>query len=206
METDVPVHWNGKTGENVVWKVPVPGVGHASPIVWEDTIFVATCLVQDTQRVLLCLDRETGEILWKQVVITAPLERKNLLNSYASGTPATDGEVVYVTFLEPDGTDVPDRRQPRQYRSPGNMLVAAYDFDGNQKWAARPGRFASIHGYCSSPVLFKDTVIVNGDHDGDAYIVAVNELGENCCASAAISGGQIVLRGDEHLFCLGDDP
>jgi hypothetical protein len=54
------------------------------------------------------------------------------------------------------------------------MIVAAYDFDGKQQWLARPGRFASVHGFCSSPVLFDDTLIVNGDHDGDSYIVALD--------------------------------
>ena len=54
------------------------------------------------------------------------------------------------------------------------MVVAAYDFDGNQKWLVRPGRFSSVHGYCSSPILFEDKVIVNGDHDGDSYLVALD--------------------------------
>jgi len=54
------------------------------------------------------------------------------------------------------------------------MVVAAYDFDGNQKWLVKPGGFVSVHGYCSCPVLFEDLVIVNGDHDGDSYIVALD--------------------------------
>jgi hypothetical protein len=54
------------------------------------------------------------------------------------------------------------------------MLVAAYDFQGRQQWLVRPGAFSSKHGYCSSPVLFEETVIVNGDHDGDAYLVALD--------------------------------
>ena len=54
------------------------------------------------------------------------------------------------------------------------MFIAAYDFDGNMLWQVRPGVFASMHGYCSSPVLWKDKVIVNGDHDGPSYIVALS--------------------------------
>jgi hypothetical protein len=54
-----------------------------------------------------------------------------------------------------------------------SSLFAAYDFAGNQRWLVRPGEFHSMHGFCSSPVLFKDKVIVNGDHDGDSYIVAL---------------------------------
>lgn len=54
------------------------------------------------------------------------------------------------------------------------MLVAAYDFAGKERWLVRPGEFSSVHGYCSSVVLFKNLVIVNGDHDGDAYLVALD--------------------------------
>jgi outer membrane protein assembly factor BamB len=53
------------------------------------------------------------------------------------------------------------------------MVVAAYSFAGEREWLARPGAFKSVHGFCSSPVLFENKVIVNGDHDGDAYIVAL---------------------------------
>jgi len=52
--------------------------------------------------------------------------------------------------------------------------VAAYDFSGKQKWMVRPGIFSSRHGFCSSPVIWKDKLIVNGDHDGESYIVALN--------------------------------
>jgi outer membrane protein assembly factor BamB len=54
------------------------------------------------------------------------------------------------------------------------MFVAAYDFSGRQQWAVRPGEFFSKHGYCSPPLLFENLVIVNGDHDGDAYLVALD--------------------------------
>jgi outer membrane protein assembly factor BamB len=54
------------------------------------------------------------------------------------------------------------------------MLAAAYDFDGNQRWLVRPGVFSSMHGFCSSPLLFKEKVILNGDHDGDSYLVALD--------------------------------
>ncbi len=174
LETGVPVTWNGQTGENVTWKTPLPGRGYASPIVWENRIFLVTCLEDKHERVLLCVDRSDGRILWQKTVLTAPLERKHNLNSYASSTPATDGELVYVTFLEADYGR--DEAPPTPYKTatPGNMVVAAYDFDGNQKWLVRPGRFSSIHGYCSSPILFEDKVIVNGDHDGESYLVALD--------------------------------
>ena len=177
-ETNIPTKWNGKTGENIAWKVEIPGSGHSSPIVWGDRVFVVSCLGgpddkmpdQKTRhdRVLISLDRKTGSTIWQQTVLEVPLENKHGLNSFASGTPATDGKLVYVTFLAMDGS-----LEPR--RSPGEMIVAAYDFDGNQKWLVKPGRFASVHGYCSSPVLFEDKVIINGDHDGDGYLVALDK-------------------------------
>ena len=86
------------------------------------------------------------------------LEGKHRLNSFASSTPAADGRFVYVSFLDRD-----------------RMLVAAYDFEGKQKWRVHPGGFSSVHGYCSSPVLVNGKVIVNGDHDGDSYLVALDQ-------------------------------
>lgn len=170
LEANIPTEWDGASGQNIAWKVPLPGTGHSSPIIWQDRVFVVSCLSDTQERVLLSLDRKTGIIRWQTTVLTAPLENKHNLNSHASGTPATDGKLVYVTFLEIDGTmDVGGRR------TPGEMVVAAYDFDGHEKWKVKPGRFASVHGYCSCPVIFEDKLIVNGDHDGDGYIVALDK-------------------------------
>lgn len=154
-EQNVPTHWSATS--NVAWKAAIPGLGHASPIVWNDRVFTVTAVSDRETRVLLSLDRKNGKILWQKNVVVAPMESKHKLNSHASSTPATDGERVYVAFL--------DKRE---------MLVAAYDFDGNEKWLVRPGPFSSMHGFCSSPILYKDKVIVNGDHDGDSYLVALD--------------------------------
>ena len=166
VETNAPVRWTGT--ENVTWKAGIPGVGHSSPIVWGERVFTVTAMAEgkdrgdETDRVLLCLDRAAGKILWQRTVVTSPLEQKHRLNSWASSTSATDGKLVYVTFL--------DRKE---------MVVAAYDFAGNQQWLVRPGEFKSVHGFCSSPVIYKDKLIVNGDHDGDAYIVALDRATGN---------------------------
>jgi len=162
LEKETPVRWSDT--ENVAWKVAVPYVGHASPIVWEDRLFLVGTDLEHLDRMLMAFDRANGKLLWKQSVVQSPLEGKHHLNSYASSTPATDGKLVYVSFLEKK--EAPDKNQ---------MLVAAYDFQGNQRWKVRPGVFSSVHGYCSSPVIFNDTVIVNGDHDGESYIVALNK-------------------------------
>lgn len=173
-ETDVPTEWNGVSGKNIVWKVEIPGVGHASPIVWKDNIFVVSCLEAEKRRLLICLDSGTGRVRWQKDVVQSDLETKHQLNSYASGTPATDGKRVYVTFLVTDGNEVAAQNVGSQRSiTSGQMLVAAYDFNGEQLWATTPGDFASVHGFCSSPVLYENLVIVNGDHDGDSYVAAL---------------------------------
>lgn len=164
-EQNIPTQWDGTTGENIAWKVEVPGTGHASPVVWDDRIFLASCLEEEHDRILVCLDRRTGSTLWRTSVLQSPLEKKHHLNSYASSTPATDGRQIYVTFLEAGQAGAAQGAR---------MAVAAYDFEGNQRWLVRPGPFSSVHGYCSCPVLFEDKVIVNGDHDGEAYLVALD--------------------------------
>jgi outer membrane protein assembly factor BamB len=155
MEEKVPLKWG--EGDVMAWKVALPGTGHASPIVLGNRIFTVTALLDGGDRILLCLDRKDGRIVWQRTVLNAPLERKHDLNSFASSTPATDGEKLYVTFLDRD-----------------QILVAAYDLGGKQQWLVRPGAFSSMHGFCSSPLIFKDKVIVNGDHDGNSYIVALS--------------------------------
>lgn len=169
LEKNIPTKWSSireKVGtetvdkrDNIAWKVEVPGVGHSSPIVFGNRIYVQSCREDQKQRVLLCFDRLTGGLVWERNVLTSPLEMKHKLNSFASATPATDGELIYATFL--DGLD---------------MVVAAFDTEGEKKWEVKPGAFSSRHGYCSSPVIYKDRLIVNGDHDGNSYIVALDRL------------------------------
>jgi outer membrane protein assembly factor BamB len=156
-EKSLPLRWN-KT-DNIAWKTPIPGKGHSSPVVWGERVFVTTCLEEQGQRVLLCLDRKCGKVLWQQVVLSARLEPKHPLNSYASSTPVSDGKHVWVAFL-----------------AYPNMEVACYDMDGKRLWQRSPGTLLSKHGFCSSPILHKDLVILNGDQDAKAYIVALDQL------------------------------
>jgi outer membrane protein assembly factor BamB len=161
LETDVPLNWS-KTS-NIAWKSAIPGIGHSSPIVHGDRIFVTSCMFDKRReakrdRVLFCLDRKNGNILWRQVVVAASLERKHKLNSFSSSTPATDGKHVWVTFLQ-----FPD------------IIVACYDYDGNKIWQKSPGKFYSVHGFCSTPILYKDMIIINCDQDALAYIVALDK-------------------------------
>lgn len=175
MEQQVPITWDATTGEGIAWKVPVPGRGHSSPIVWENQIFVASCIEETNERVLVCFERRDGNIRWQQTVLKSPLETKHGLNSFASGTPATDGKTVYVSFLETDNTEEPAKNvsKPRM-NTPGVMIVAAYTMDGKQLWITKPSPFSSVHGFCSSPVIFDNLLIVNGDHDGESHVFALD--------------------------------
>jgi outer membrane protein assembly factor BamB len=154
-ETAFPTTWT--KSDNVAWRTELPGGGHASPIISGGRLFTVAAVPETQERLLLCLDRVTGKILWKQNVVKAPAERIHRENSHASSTPACDGERVFCTFL--DGKEV---------------VVAAYDLDGKQLWLKRPGIFSSVHGFCSTPIPHKDKLIVNCDHDGDGYIVALS--------------------------------
>ncbi len=149
--------------ENVRWSADIAGTGFSSPVLVGDRIFLTTCIEREgeknAERVLICLDRRTGKETWRRVVVKSPLERKHSLNSFASATTATDGERVYVSFL-----DAPD------------MQVACYSIDGSKKlWQKSPGKLLSVHGFCSSPILHKDLVILNGDQDAKAFIVALDK-------------------------------
>ncbi len=156
-ETNLPVRWDSIT--NVIWKIPVPGTGYSSPVIWNDKLFLVTALAETQEKVLLCYDNKTGELLWQKTVLKTRFENKHDNNSFASGTPSTDGIRVYVSFL--DGKDV---------------VVAAYDFSGKQLWLQRPGTFFSPHGYSCSPALFEDKVIINGDSQGDSFVAALSKV------------------------------
>ena len=159
-ETGFPLTWTAK--DNVRWKTELPGTGHSSPVVSKGKVFVAGCVEAEKKRVLYCVDRATGKILWEKAAVVSELEKKHNENSWASSTPAADGERVYITFLD----------KP-------HLRVFCYDHAGNLVWEKSPGEFHSQHGFCSPPMLYKDLVIVNGDQDApkglSAYIVAFDK-------------------------------
>ncbi|HBE68946.1 MAG TPA: serine/threonine protein kinase [Planctomycetaceae bacterium] len=152
-----PVDWDEE--KNVGWKVPIPGVGHSSPIVSGDRIFVTSCIAENEQRILMCLDRKSGRVVWQKVVAVCPLETMHRDNTPASSTPVTDGEQVFVTFAVED-----------------KIQVVAYTFDGEKSWEVFPGTFESRHGYCTSLILDGDRLFVSGLQDGpDAFVAALDK-------------------------------
>jgi len=155
IEQDVPTNWDPA---GALWKTEIPGKGHASAIVWGDRVFTVTGMTETKERILLCIDRTSGKILWQQTVVQGPLEKINKENSYASGTPATDGERIFVAFRVGD-----------------DIVVAAHDLaSGKQLWLVRPGTHTGEWGFSNSPVLFKDKVIIDGDSKGDSFLIALS--------------------------------
>jgi outer membrane protein assembly factor BamB len=193
LETNVPIHWSAT--QNVVWSTPVPGEGHSSPVVWNDRVFTATAFPEKEERALVCVERKTGKLLWQQTVLKAPLEKKQTENSYASGTPATDGERVYVAFQ--DGNQV---------------AVAAHDFSGKQLWLMHPGEFQTEHGFASSPVLSGDKVILAAEGQKGNFLAALSRTDGHTIWKTALerpsnSFGQPFVRtlaGREQIVLCGN--
>ena len=136
-EKDVPLNWSAM--ENVLWKTAIPGTGWSSPIVCAGHVFVTTAVSDGTSYRLICLDRDTGGILWEREVLQQEAGHRNRLNSYATSTPATDGEKVYVLAF--DGT------------------LAAVSMDGEVVWKHHEIDYYSEHGLGVSVVLYEDLVI-----------------------------------------------
>ena len=143
-DQDVPVQWSDKDG--VLWKVPIPGRGNSSPIVWGDRLFVQSAAEDGSERWLFCLNADSGEVIWKK---TAPgaAAHTHPKNTLASSTPATDGERVYAVFWDGKG-----------------LLLVAYDFkSGDQVWSKDLGPYESEHGAGISPMVYDGRVYVADD-------------------------------------------
>ena len=140
-ETGVPLHWSAT--ENIAWKTTIPGESWSSPIVWGDRVFLTTATDGGKSCHVLSLDRKSGKILWDKEVFTQPTLRKEGRNTYATPTPATDGERVYTCF--------------------GDGSFAAVDFGGEVVWTNRDHRFYSQHGLGTSPILHDGLLIMARD-------------------------------------------
>jgi outer membrane protein assembly factor BamB len=145
-----PVHFG--PGQNVQWKAPV-GAGLSSPIIWANRVFL-TEFDQPNQRLAtVCIDRGTGNILWRRAVAVEKIEKVHHLSSPAGPTPATDGERIYVYF--------------------GSYGLLCYDLDGNLKWERRLPLPENPYGATASPIVAGELLVLN--HQGkDAYLLGVN--------------------------------
>ena len=172
----LPHTWS--TTDNVVWTTPVPGTGWSSPVVWGDSIFLTSVvrtaegepprpglylggergIPRDRHRwMLYAIDWNTGNIRWEQQLhASVPGAPRHLKNSYASETPVTDGERVYVSL--------------------GQLGVFAFDMDGAPLWSRRWGPFRTRNGWgtAASPVLDGDRLYVVNDNDDESFLIALD--------------------------------
>jgi outer membrane protein assembly factor BamB len=183
-ESDLPTEWSPT--KNVSWRTPIPGTGHSSPIVWGKKIFLTTAI--EGARVpraiaghpregkksissesvgadhvymlsVLCLDSETGKILWDRTAYKGTVyDGRHLKNTYASSTPVTDGSWLYA-FFESEG-------------------LYCYDFNGKLMWKASLGGIGKDGlGPGTSPVLYKNLVILQCDQDSgeNSFLAALDK-------------------------------
>ena len=157
-----PLTWS-EQGENIEWKAPLPGKGHSSPIVWGDRVFVSTAVPKEAaesgmhEYTVMALSAEDGSLLWTRVARTQPPhESGHADGSWASASPVTDGERVYAYF--------------------GSAGLYCYDFSGKLVWETDFGDMQTRRGFGegSSPALHGDWLVVNWDHEGDSFIVALD--------------------------------
>ena len=94
-EGGLPTEW---LPQSVTWKLPLKGRGHSTPIIWGERIFLTTALENGKERVVLCVNRNDGQVLWEKTAWTGDPEPSHTMNGWASPTCATDGEHVYAFF------------------------------------------------------------------------------------------------------------
>lgn len=150
--TTYPDKWSAT--QNVLWKVRVAGSGNSSPIVWRDRILLTTAQQGGSRLSLLAFRRADGVQLWEAVAPAGPSDSAHFKNGYASATPVTDGQRVYVSF--------------------GSRGLFAFDLDGKLLWQRDLGRISNYHGPAGSPLLYKDRVILYQDHNAGGFIAAFN--------------------------------
>jgi outer membrane protein assembly factor BamB len=173
-----PIQWSETN--NVRWKIPLPGKGHSSPIVFGDSVYLlAAAPVGDAQKpvyddapgvhdsvpvthhhqfLALAVRRSDGSVSWKKVLREEwPHEGGHVTGSLASGSPVTDGEQLYAFF--------------------GSRGLYCLGLRGDLKWAKDLGRMHTLHahGEGRSPVLHGDTLIVCWDHEGDSFLYAFDK-------------------------------
>jgi outer membrane protein assembly factor BamB len=159
-----PLTWSDE--QNIKWKTKVPGLGFSTPIVWKDRIFLLTAVPADGtpgankahEFTVLALDRATGKIVWQKIARSeTPHEGHHPTSTFASASPVTDGERLWVPF--------------------GSRGFYCYDLQGNLLWEKDLGDMKTrmAFGEGSSPAVAGDNLIITWDHEEKSFIVALNK-------------------------------
>ncbi|MEI6141004.1 MAG: PQQ-binding-like beta-propeller repeat protein [Mariniphaga sp.] len=176
--------WNVEGYKNIKWKIPIPGLGHSCPVIWDDYLFVTTAISEKLDQSLkvglygdidmandstvhefkvYCLNKNSGKILWEKVACKGiPKSKRHTKSSQANCTPATDGKFLVVSF--------------------GSEGLFCFDFMGNLIWRKdlgllNPGFYmvpGIEWGYSSSPIIYKDRIILQCDIPGTPFIIALD--------------------------------
>ena len=149
----VPVRW---TEADYNWKVKLPGVGHSSPVLWGERIFVTSGDEENGARIVECRHTTDGRVLWSKQ-FRAAKHAKHELNSFASATPAVDEHRVYVSWA-----------------TPHEYIVLGLDHTGREVWRVDLGSFQAGHGFGASPIVWAGLVVVPNDQNGDSSLVALD--------------------------------
>ncbi len=181
---EIPANWNVESGENILWRADIPGLGLSSPIVWGDKVFLTTAIAEAGQAKLkaglygnigtaddngpqswrlICLDKRTGRKLWaRELHHGKPAIKRHTKASHANSTPATDGEHV-IAFLGSEGLHCLDMTGKLMWKKSFGALDAGYFKVKTAQW-----------GFGSSPIIHKGRVIAQCDVQGDSFLVALD--------------------------------
>jgi outer membrane protein assembly factor BamB len=183
-ELPLPTKWDLETGENIAWRTEIPGLAHASPVVWGDIVYVATVVSSEKQDLrvglygdigaandqgpqtwrLLALDRKSGKVIWNKVAHEAvPRVKRHTKATHCNSTPATDGAHIVAIF--------------------GSEGLFCYDMNGELRWKKDLGPmdsgFFSVKsaqwGFASSPIIYEGKAVVQCDVQTNSFI-AVYDL------------------------------
>lgn len=152
-ERDLPTTWSAT--QNIRWKTALPGPGNSTPIVWGDRVFLTQALEGGKRRAVLALDRKSGKKLWQEELPCATAETSHPQNPPCSGSPATDGTAVYAHLA--------------------SAGVVAYDLEGKKLWHRDLGAVLHKWGNGSSPILYKDLLIVWHGPGEPSFLTALNK-------------------------------
>ena len=155
LQPKLPLKWSDT--ENVLWKSPVPGRGHGSPIVVGDQVFLATADPKDETQSVLCFHRVTGKVQWQTEVHRGGFEKGgNGKSSLASATAACDGQRVFINFLHKKA-----------------IYTTALSRAGEKLWQTKIADYVLHQGFASSPAVYESLVIVTADNKSTGVLAGL---------------------------------